>query len=106
MALVTGVNQGFLAIDHELVVAKIAAYYDVAGTGECANGVVVEGIALDESDLRARGDLLRELAGITAVSANGDILAFEQMRYKSFGELSGDTGDSNGESHSWYGDDR
>lgn len=54
--LLAGIDQGFLAVNHQLVIAEIAAYNHVTGGDKIANSIMVKCVALDESHLRGGGD--------------------------------------------------
>lgn len=91
MTFFSPINQGLLAVNHQVVITRIAAYDDVADIDKGMDGIMVKCVALDESHLRGGGDGIRNLARITAVAASSDIRAFQDIRYESFRKFANDT---------------
>lgn len=99
--LLTGIDQDLLAIDHELVIAQVAAYQHVTALCKGADSLDVKGLFLEQSHLVRRGDALGDFAGIAAEASDTDVRVLLQVSNNAAGKLSGDTDDTNSDGHFW-----
>lgn len=91
MTFFSPIDQGLLAVNHQVVITRVAAYDDVADINKATNRIIVKYVALDESHSRRGGDGIRNLARTAAVAASSDIRAFQDIRYESFRKFANDT---------------